>query len=191
MSYSRGIRIPAGRIGALIGRGGRTKKAIEEACGVSVSVDSHSGEVTVESSAGDVLTAQPFKAAEIVTAIGRGFSESNAMLLTDDRFRLHILDLREFAGKSGSSLERIRGRIIGENGRARRNIEQLSRSRISVYGKTVSIIGEEDRLRAVVSAVNSILIGGMHATAYGRLEAANRRERMDKMLLWEGQQIGE
>ena len=191
MSYSRNIRIPAARIGALIGRRGRTKKAIEEACGVSIRVDSRSGEVNIESSAGDVLTAQPFKAAEIVTAIGRGFSESNAMLLTDDKFRLHILDLREFAGKSGSSLERIRGRIIGENGRARRNIEQLSRSRISVYGKTVSIIGEESRLRAVVSAVNSILIGGMHATAYGRLEAANRRERMDRMLLWEGQQIGE
>ena len=191
MSYSRSIRIPASRIGVLIGRKGSTKKAIEEACGVSVRVDSRSGEVAIESSAGDVLTAQPFKAAEIVTAIGRGFSEGNAMLLTDDRFRLHVMDLREFAGKSGSSLERIRGRVIGENGRARRNIEQLSRSRISVYGKTVSIIGEEDRLRAVVSAVNSLLTGGMHATAYGRLEAANRRERMDRMLLWEGQQIGE
>ncbi|MCE2508297.1 MAG: RNA-binding protein [Nitrosopumilaceae archaeon] len=191
MSYSRSIRIPAARIGVLIGRKGSTKKAIEEACGVSVRVDSRSGEVAIESSAGDVLTAQPFKAAEIVTAIGRGFSEGNAMLLTDDRFRLHVMDLREFAGKSGSSLERIRGRVIGENGRARRNIEQLSRSHISVYGKTVSIIGEENRLRAVVSAVNSLLTGGMHAAAYGRLEAANRRERMDRMLLWEGQQIGE
>ena len=191
MSYSRNVRIPADRIGALIGRAGRTKKAIEKACGVSIMVDSRSGEVTVESSTSDVLTAQPFKAVEMVTAIGRGFSEKNALLLESDAFRLHILDLREFAGKSDASLERIRGRIIGEDGRARRNIEQLSRSRISVYGKTVSIISEEHRLRAVVSAVNSILAGGMHAAAYGRLEAANRRERQDKMLLWEGQNLGE
>ena len=190
MSYSRSIRIPADRIGALIGRAGRTKKAIEKACVVCITVDSHSGEVTVESSNSDILTAQPFKAVEMVTAIGRGFSEKNALLLVDDAFRLHILDLREFA-KSEASLERIRGRIIGENGRARRNIEQLSHSRISVYGKTVSIISEEHRLRAVISAVNSILDGGMHAAAYGRLEAANRRERQDRMLLWEGQHVGE
>ena len=186
MSYSHNIRIPADRIGALIGRAGRTKKAIEGACGVHILVDSGSGEVTIESSGADLLTAQPFKAAEMVTAIGRGFSEKNVLLLADDAFRLHVLDLREFAGKSGASLERMRGRIIGEKGRARRNIEQLSRSRISVYGKTVSIISEEHRLRTVVSAVSSILAGGMHAAAYGRLEAANRRERRDKMLLWEG-----
>lgn len=191
MIYAKTIRIPADRIGALIGRSGSTKKRIEDACGVSITVDSRSGEVLVEADGDDISSIQPFKATEIVTAIGRGFSEENAMLLMDDANRLHIMDLREFAGKSGAALERIRGRIIGEDGRARRNIEQLGHSRISVYGKTVSIIGEEYRLRTVVAAVNSILAGGMHSAAYGKLEAANRREKRDKMILWEGQHVGE
>lgn len=189
MIYSHSIRIPTERIGPLIGKEGSTKKAIEEACGISIRIDSRSGEVVVESEGDDILKARPFKAVEIITAIGRGFSWNNAALLAEDSFRLHVLDLRQFAGKSRSSLERVRGRIIGENGRARRNIEQLSRSRISVYGKTVSIICEERRVRAVVSAVTSIVSGGMHATAYGRLEAANRREKHDRMLLWEGQRL--
>lgn len=191
MIYAKTIRIPADRIGALIGRSGGTKKRIEDACGVRVTVDSRSGEVLVEADGDDIVSIQPFKATEIVTAIGRGFSEENAMLLMNDAHRLHIMDLREYTGKSGAALERIRGRIIGEDGRARRNIEQLGHSRISVYGKTVSIIGEEHRLRTVVAAVNSILAGGMHSAAYGKLEAANRREKHDKMILWEGQHVGE
>lgn len=191
MIYAKTIRIPADRIGALIGRSGSTKKRIEDACGVSIKVDSRSGEVVVKSAGDDILSAQPFKATEIVTAIGRGFSEQNAMLLMDDGNRLHVMDIRDYAGKSAASMERIRGRIIGEDGRARRNIEQLGHSRISVYGKTVSIIGSEYRMRTIVAAVNSILSGGMHSAAYGKLEAANRRERREKMLLWEGQHVGE
>lgn len=191
MSYAKTIRIPVDRIGALIGRSGSTKKRIEDACGVSITVDSRSGEVVVESAGDDILSAQPFKATEIVTAIGRGFSEQNAMLLMDDGNRLHIMDIRDYAGKSAASMGRIRGRIIGEDGRARRNIEQLGHSHISVYGKTVSIIGSEHRMRTVVAAVNSILAGGMHSAAYGKLEAANRRERRERMLLWEGQHVGE
>lgn len=189
MIYSKTVRIPRDRIGALIGRKGGTKRTVEEACGVNITVDSGSGEVTVESSGEALLEAHPFKAVEIVTAIGRGFSERNAMLLVDDAFRLHILDLRKFAGKSGSSLERVRGRIIGERGRARRTLEQLSRSKISVYGKTVSVITRGDRLRAVVSAIDTILSGRMHAVAYGRLEAANRRARQERMILWKDQRL--
>ena len=94
-------------------------------------MDSRSGEVAVKSAGDDILSAQPFKATEIVTAIGRGFSEQNAMLLMDDDNRLHVMDIRDYAGKSAASMERIRGRIIGEDGRARRNIEQLGNSRVS------------------------------------------------------------
>lgn len=187
MTYEKTVRIPADRIGALIGRGGRSKRIIQEACGVKLVVDSRSGRVDI--SYGDLTEAQPYKAAEIVTAIGRGFSTTNAMLLIRDENRLHVMDLRQFVGKSATAMERIRGRIIGEGGRARRNIEQLGRTRISVYGKTVSIIGDERRLRIVVSAINSLLAGGMHSSAYGRLEAANRRERQERMILWEGQDV--
>lgn len=188
MRYAKTVRVPDDRVGALIGKAGKTKKRIEEACNVDIRIDSRTGEVAITA---DGHTAEPFKAVEIVTAIGRGFSEKNAMLLMQDDMRLHVMDIRDFAGKSDAAMARIRGRVIGENGRARRNMERLGRSRISVYGKTVSIIGEERRLRTVVAAVNSILSGGMHAAAYGRLEAANRQERQDKMILWEGQRVGE
>jgi len=126
---------------------------------------------------------------EIVTAIGRGFSPENAMTLLDGENTLHVMDLREFAGKSNANIERIKGRIIGEGGRARRNMENLSGTHISVYGRTVSIIGDASKLRLIVDAISSISSGSMHGAVYDKLESANRRTKQEKMQLWEDQDV--
>jgi ribosomal RNA assembly protein len=102
---------------------------------------------------------------------------------------LHVIDLREFAGKSNANVERIKGRIIGEGGRARRNMENLSGTHISVYGKTVSIIGDSSKLRLAVDAISSISNGSMHGAVYTKLEAANRRDKQERMKLWEDQDV--
>lgn len=191
MIYSKSLRIPSDRIGVLIGRRGQSKRDIEEACGVSITVDSDTGEVLIESATDDITLLRPFTAADIVTAIGRGFSAKNAMMLLSEENRLHVINLRQFAGKSRAALMRIRSRIIGEGGRVRLNIERLGNTKISVYGKTVSVIGKQRDLRAVVAAIDSILSGGMQAVAYGRLEAANRRRKAERMNIWEGQNVRE
>ncbi|RNJ76559.1 MAG: RNA-binding protein [Nitrosopumilus sp. H13] len=184
MSFQKLVRIPGDRVAALIGKSGRSKLAIEESCHVALEIDSKSGEVTI-SSEGDVERMEPFKAVEIVTAIGRGFSPENAMTLLQDQNTLHVIDLRGFAGKSSSAIERIKGRLIGEGGRARQNMENLSNTHISVYGKTVSVIGDAARLRLAVDAITSISNGSMHGAVYGKLEAANRRAKQERMKLWE------
>lgn len=189
MIFSKTVTVPNDRIGVIIGKAGSTKKAIEASCGVNITIDGRTGEVNIESAFDDVMKIQPFKATNIVLAMARGFSMSNAILLLDDSYRLHVLNLQEYVGKSSGALERIRGRVIGENGRARRNLEHLGQSRISVYGKTVSIIAREDKMRTVIAAIQTILSGSMHAAAYGKLEAANRQSREDKMILWEGQSV--
>jgi len=188
MSFEKLIRIPNDRIAVLIGKSGNVKSKIEKLCHVSLEIDGETGEVFITSQ-GDVEKIQPFKAMEIVTAIGRGFSPENAMTLLQGENALHIIDLREFTGKSNANVERIKGRIIGEGGRARRNMENLSGTRISVYGKTVSIIGDASKLRLAVDAISSISSGSMHGTVYAKLESANRRDKQEKMKLWEDQDV--
>ena len=83
----------------------------------------------------DVEKVEPFKAMEIVIAIGRGFSPENAVTLMDGENTLHVINLTEFSGKSSANIERIKGRLIGEGGKARRNMENLSGTLISIYGK--------------------------------------------------------
>lgn len=198
MMFEKTVRIPAARVAVLIGRRGRTKAAIEKGCSVSLDVDSSDGTVTVRSEgagdggAGDGgagSSFRPLKAAEIVAAIGRGFAPDRAMSLLDGERSLHIMDLREFAGRSPSQIGRVKGRIIGERGRARKSMESLTGASISVYGRTVAVIGTAASLKMAVEAIASLSSGSMHGAVYGRLEAARRRQKAERMVLWEGQNV--
>lgn len=188
MSFEKLIRIPNDRIGVLIGKSGIVKSKIEQLCHVSLEIDGATGEVWIKSN-DDVEKIEPFKAMEIVTAISRGFSPENAMTLMKGENSLHVIDLRDFAGKSSANIERIKGRLIGESGKARRNMENLSGTLISVYGKTVSVIGDTNKLRLAVDAISSISSGSMHGAVYNKLEAANRKGKEEKMKLWEDQNV--
>lgn len=188
MSFEKIVRIPVDRVGALIGKSGKVKLQIEKICFVKLEIDSESGEVEIMTD-GDVSQIQPFKAVELVTAIGRGFSPENAMKLMKEDYALHVIDLRDFAGKSPQQIERIKGRIIGEGGRARANMENLTSTSICVYGKTVSIIGEPIQIKLAVSAIASISSGSKHGSVYGRLEANKRRQKLDRMQLWENRDV--
>ena len=188
MSFEKLIRIPNDRIGVVIGKSGKTKKIIEDKCSVQLDIDSNGGEILVKSEA---ITErfQPFKAVEIVTAIGRGFSPENSLRLLKGENSLHVIDLREFAGKSTDQIERIKGRIIGEGGKARLNIENLTNASVTVYGRTVAIIGEPNQLRLAVDAISSLSNGSMHGPVYTKLESARRREKADKAKIWEDQDV--
>jgi ribosomal RNA assembly protein len=184
MSFEKLIRIPNDRIGALIGKSGRIKSKIEKSCSVKLEIDGESGE-TLISGTGEISDIQPFKAMEIVMAIGRGFSPDNAMRLLKGENALHVIDLREFVGKSPTQIERIKGRIIGEGGKARINMEHLSGSNISVYGRTVSLIGSPSQLKLAVKAIVALSNGSMHGSVYNKLEAARRRDKTERLKLWE------
>jgi ribosomal RNA assembly protein len=93
MSFEKLIRIPTDRIGALIGKSGQVKEKIEKICHVELEIDSESGETIIRSQ-GKIEDIQPFKAMEIVTAIGRGFSPDNALRLLKGENTLHVIDLR-------------------------------------------------------------------------------------------------
>ena len=188
MSFEKLIRIPVDRIGALIGKSGQIKSKIEQACFVKLEIDSETGE-TMISGVGKIDDIQPFKAMEIVTAIGRGFSPEKAMRLLKEENTLHVIDLREFVGKSSTQVERIKGRIIGESGKARTNMENLSGTNISVYGRTVSIIGSPTQLKLAVAAITSLSGGSMHGSVYSKLESARRRNKLEKLQLWENQNV--
>ncbi len=188
MSFEKLIRIPVDRIGALIGKSGQIKSKIEQACSVKIEIDSETGE-TMISGIGKIDDIQPFKAMEIVMAIGRGFSPDNAMRLLKGENVLHVIDLREFVGKSSAQVERIKGRIIGEGGKARTNMENLSGTNISVYGRTVSIIGSPSQLKLAVTAITSLSGGSMHRSVYSKLESARRQNKLEKLQLWENQNV--
>ena len=101
-------------------------------------------------------------AENIIKAIGRGFSPKNAMELLDEEKTLYIIQI----SGNKASLERIRSRLIGTRGKARRNIERFTDTKISIYGKTVSIIGTYENVEKARNAVEKLMAGAKHKTIY-------------------------
>jgi len=183
MSFEQSVRVPLERIAVVIGKGGSTRKSFEEELGVVLSVDSKSGSVVVKCDS--IEKGDPMKAVRVVEAIGRGFSPQRAHRLLGEEVAFEVIDLRDFAGKSVNALGRIRGRIIGVNGKSRRVIEELTGCYLSVYGRSVAMIGEPTEMRLAMEAVKMLASGSPHRTVYNMLQKARTKRKMERMLLWE------
>jgi ribosomal RNA assembly protein len=180
------IKIPGERIGALVGPDGHVKAAIEKKLSVSLQVDSKSGEVQIMLSQTADDPTVLFRAREVVTAIGRGFSPDHAFrLLNDEEIVFEVIDLREIVGRSQSDLKRLKGRVIGKEGKTRRIIEELREADISVYGHTISIIGQADQAGIAQEAVRMLIRGSLHGTVYRFLHKKRRELKKKRLELWE------
>ncbi|MGA9387370.1 MAG: KH domain-containing protein [Candidatus Bathyarchaeia archaeon] len=180
------IKIPAERVGVLIGPEGTTKKNIEDKLSVWLQIDSQSGDVTITLAEEATDPSLLFKAKDVVTALGRGFSPEHAFrLIRDEEAMLDVIDLRTVFGRSEADIKRVKGRIIGMNGKTRNIIEELTGTNVAVYGHTVSIIGTIEEAEVAREAVQMLVKGSLHATVY-RFLHRKRRELKKKMLeIWE------
>jgi ribosomal RNA assembly protein len=162
--FSYQVKIPRERIAVLIGKKGETKKNIQEATKTKLSIDSQEGDVFV--SGKEALNL--YTAREIIRAIGRGFNPEIAMLLLKQDYTLDIIEIENYANTN--NLQRIRGRLIGTEGKARKTLEMLTECRICIYGKTVSIIGEVEKAQLARRAIEGLLKGARHGNLYKWLE---------------------
>ena len=163
------LKIPLERIGVLIGPNGITKKDLEEKSGVKINIDSKNGEVTIdENSSIDPLMI--LKVENIINAISRGFSPDKAFLLFSDEADFFIFDLRDYVGKKDSHIRRLKSRIIGSEGKTKRVLEDLTNSKLSIYGHTVSIISDIMRMNILKKSIDMLLTGSKHATVYHHIE---------------------
>ena len=180
--YSYELKIPKDRVAVLIGVKGKVKNEIEAATKTKLQIDSKEGDVAV--SGEDALGL--FTAREVVEAIGRGFNPDFAKLLLKQDYILEILNAQDFAGKSKSSVDRLKGRVIGKEGKARTTIEDLTETNISVYGKTIAIIGLPENASLARKAIELLLQGSMHSSVYRMLE---RKRAQMKTKFYEGERL--
>ena len=128
------LRISPLRVGALIGKGGSFKRKLEEKLDAKIVIDSKEG--TVMCFLNDYSSYQ--KLTDIIRAISRGFSSEMASILLRSDFIFHSIKL----GKNKKRNLVMKARIIGQEGKIKRKMEFISSTKISVYGKTISILGK-------------------------------------------------
>ena len=176
----RSVKIPNDRVGTLIGKNGETKRMLEKMSGIKLDIDAE-GEVVFNEEAKDVDPLKVLMVMDVLKAIGRGFNPDRAVRLFEDDEYYESFDIKEVAGDRPNQLARVRGRLIGKDGKTRRIIEELTGCYMSVYGNTVSLIGNSVSLPVAKHAVELILNGSEHATVYHYLESQRPRLRIAEM----------
>jgi ribosomal RNA assembly protein len=178
IEYSYELKIPKERIAVLIGTKGEMKKTIEEATNSKIFVDSKEGDIKIHGS--DSLGL--FSGREIIKAVGRGFSPEVALRILKPDYSFELLALSDYVGKSKKTAARLKARVIGTEGKTRKTIEDLTETNLSIYGKTIGIIGEIEHVMLARRAVETLLAGATHASVYKWLEKKKKELERNKMI---------
>ncbi|GFO97732.1 KH domain-containing protein [groundwater metagenome] len=161
------IKIPLDRVAVLVGPKGSIKELIEEKSTAPINIDSSSGDVEIMDAKDPI---KGMRARDAVHAIARGFSPEKAMKLFDDDYLMfETIDLSNIA-RTEKDMERLKGRIIGRAGKTREIFEEITNVRISVYGKTISIIGYPEQNAVARAGIDMLLKGSTHGPVYKFLE---------------------
>ncbi|MFB6270810.1 MAG: pre-rRNA-processing protein PNO1, partial [Halobacterium sp.] len=75
-----------------------------------------------------------------------------------------------------NDLRRKKGRLIGENGRTRELMEELTGASVVIYGSTFGVIGQPNEVDVARSAAEMLLDGAPHGSVYSFLERKRAEE---------------
>jgi ribosomal RNA assembly protein len=167
------VNIPADRVRVLLS----CKSEFEKESKTELNV-TNDGEVTINGNDAFLV----YRFAQVVKAIGRGFAPKKAEKLFDDQFYLRIFDIRDFSGKSKNRTIELKGRVIGREGKVRKTIEESTDCYLSVYGHTVSIIGNYPAMESAERAVEMLLAGSEHSVVFSFLRKEKTRRIKERLL---------
>ncbi len=179
MDFAFEVKIPKERVAVLVGKGGEVKRELEGYTNCKMDIDSKEGDVRI--SGGDSIKMYALR--EVVKAIGRGFNPDIARLLLKQDYGLEVISLLDYV-RNKDHFERVKGRVIGTEGKSRQTIEELTGTFISVYGKTISIIGDLEGVVVAKKAIESLLLGSPHSNVYRWLEKNRRTLREKRAVDW-------
>ena len=172
------VRIPKDRVAILIGKDGQTRRDIEQRSGIKLYINTELGEVTIHSKKAFEPHLQ-LVVKDIIKANARGIAPKKANRLFQENTGFILIDIRDYAGKNKKHVLRLRGRIIGTGGKTRELIEEMSGADIAIQGNTIAILGDYEEVRNAETAVDMVLSGAEHSSAYKFLENTKKRHRKD------------
>jgi len=108
-------------------------------------------------------------AEQVIDAIDMGFPINEALLLKEEEeFMMEIINIKDYSKKD--NLERVRGRIIGRDGKTLRVLSDLTGCFYELKNNKVAIIGETDKIKAAQRGIISLIQGSKQANVYSYLE---------------------
>jgi ribosomal RNA assembly protein len=108
-------------------------------------------------------------ARNVIIAFGRGFSFEDALELCREDKYFKLIELQDYA-RNRNQLVRIKSRVIGREGKVKKEIERLTGAKIAIYGKTIALIGSEQELKSAEDALIRIISGSKQSNVLRLLQ---------------------
>ncbi len=148
----------------------RIKKYLETKCNCEIEINENI--IHIKS---DPYT--EFTVKNVIHAFGRGFDLETAENLFNENCYFSSINIK-ILFNSKKRIVQIKARLIGREGKAKAYIERTSGAKISVYGGSVSFIGNVEQISEAEIAINSILNGFKHGIAYANMQRYHKKNKV-------------
>lgn len=153
--YAQTLQIPKERVAILIGKEGIVKRDLEKSTKTKLEIKSI-GEVNIKGDSEGV-----FFVSQVIEAIAKGFNPQIAKKLLISEYSLETIDLTHLFNTK-NQLIRVKGRIIGEKGKIRKMIEEMTDCYISVYKNKITIIAPYYTMHYAKESISKLIKGARH-----------------------------
>lgn len=153
----------------------RLKERIEAKCNCKINI--------IENTV--IINADPYNefiAKNIIHAFGRGFNIDAAECLLQEDYYFSSINIKNLF-KSKERIRQVKARLIGRDGKAKNYIEKLSNTKISIYGNTISFIGDMEGISEAEIGINSIIYGFNHGIAYAKMQKQHKKNKLNQIKL--------
>ncbi len=148
----------------------KLKKKIEEE--LEISLTNKGKEFFIDGSAENEYLAE-----KIIEALDFGFPLEEALMIRDEEFIFDKVRIKDHTKRD--DLPRIRGRIIGTQGRTLETISSLTNCFLQLKENEVGIIGPAESIRFTEGAIISLIKGAKQANVYAHLEKNHPQPILD------------
>lgn len=148
----------------------RNKRRLEKS--LDVKITNRGKEVSIE---GESL--KEYLAEKVIEALDFGFSLSSALQIKDEDFIFEIINIKDHTKRK--DLKRIRGRIIGTDGRTLKTLHDLTECSFEIKDNQIGIIGDGENIGNAQQAIISIIKGAKQSNIYSYLEKHHPKPILD------------
>ncbi len=116
-----------------------------------------------------------FTAEKVLQAIGKNIPIQTSLLLKNENYLLVELPIKKFTKKS---LESVKARIIGTQGKTIRTLQNISECYITLDENIVTILGPSEKIKDTETAIEKLIQGSKTSNVYAFLEKQNKKQKI-------------
>lgn len=139
----------------------KNKKQLEKSLNLKIS--NRGKEVYIEGNAEDEYIGE-----KVLEAINFGFPISHALAIKQKELLFEIINIKDYTKRK--DLERIRGRIIGTQGKTLQTISQVGDCFLEIKDNEVGIITSPENIKTIQESIINLIQGSKTSNVYKRLE---------------------